>query len=583
MPGKLTVTGDSFYSLEIPDKSEIILGTSSANETRIVKYLRYLQSNLHPICFGYVSCQNGLRVMNIVRKLICDSSQTLNPSFDEHCGRGELPSTGIRSQCCDYNLRAERCSTPISGRHIGKPKPESSSGPEPNLQVLDKSPLKNALKVIESLADEDLSLLQAYLIVYPSQINALLPFRPQYALDFTVSHYSLLQIAILKDNPRAVNLILNFEPDIEIKPSPLLLACHRLDMLGHSFNPEYRRCHGNKLHDIIRNLLEHGANPNTHHRESVGKDKIAFHTPLTCSVHSESIEAVQLLLSHGARPVPDVRKEKQSAKILQQICRTYLGFGLSFLRVLLPRLIENGFDINAYYGDLQLIHIECSSGYYKEKLELLIEHGADINAKDRTGSFTALHLILTVDNQQITETLVEELMSLRADFSIKAKVPGKSVSELPSRLCHLVKEKKSCTGVDMLPNNFPRDMSFYRIDDEEQITAEPAKTADRVPGANKVPPAADQTPSLFWKFVSCLSVATCSRQRRPGWQRDPAPSYALGSVNASCQEQDVSSQHQLFNPDAAISGVFREEPPPSYNSLFGEESEKSFSPSQEKS
>ena len=58
---------------------------------------------------------------------------------------------------------------------------------------------------------------------------------------------------------------------------------------------------------------------------------------------------------------------------------------------------------------------------------------------------------------------------------------------------------------------------------------------------------------------------------------------APGDANASCQEQDVSSRHQLFNPDAAVPGVFREEPPPSYYSLFGEEGETSSSPSQEKS
>ena len=212
------------------------------------------------------------------------------------------------------------------------------------------------------------------------------------------------------------------------------------------------------------------------------------------------------------------QRKRAGENLAANLSNLFLGFGLSLLRVLLPRLIENGFDINAYYGDLQLIHIECSSGYYRKKLELLIEHGADINAKDRTSSFTALHLILTVENQRITAKLVEELMSLRADFSIKGRVPVKCVSELPSRLCRLVKEKKACTGVDMLPNNnFPRDLSFYRIDEEEQITVEPDKAADRVPGANKVS-AADETPSLFWKFVSCLSVATCSRQRRPGRQ-----------------------------------------------------------------
>ena len=510
--------------------------------------------------------------MNIGPNLLRDSSQTPNRNFYEHCGRDKVP--GIRSQCCDYRLRTERGSTPVSDRHVCRAKPESSSGPELKSQALDKSHLTNALRLVESIANNNLSVLESYLNRYPSQIDALQSYTPHYALDRTVSHYSLLQIAILEVNPRAVNLILHFKPEIEKKPSPLLLACHRLHMLANSFNPEYRHRQGRKLHDIIRDLLEHGANPDSYHLESDGKDKIVFHTPLTCSVHSRSIGAVELLLSHGARPMPDVSKEKESAKISQQICRAYLGFDLAFFKVLLLRLIENGFDINAYYGDLQLIHIECSSGYYREKLELLIEHGADINAKDRTGSFTALHLILTVMNQRITAKLVEELISLRADFSIKGRVPVKCVSELPSRLCHLVKNKKACTGVDMLPDNFPRDLSLYRTGEEEQLAVEPAgkNAADRVPGANKVP-AADGTPSLFRKFVSYLSVATCSRQRESGRpQGDPAPSCAIGvsCANASCQEEDVSSRHQ--HPDAVISDAVGE-PPPSYDSLFGEEDE----------
>ena len=503
---------------------------------------------------------------------------SLQSVFCEHCDNKRWSDCFWRS-CCEYHTRLEHtlsgscragyccpvfCKIALCCRDIRKSESDSSKRPELKLQALGKSPLTFYLRAIKSIADNDLSFLKAYLAQYPSYVDALLPYKPSCTYDTSATqHYSLLQIAVMEGNPEAVELILQHNVDLEKKPYPLLIACYQL-FRGIPVNEsEDRECRSKITHDIIAHLLKAGANPNILYTETAGKKLISSHTPLTYCVQSKSKDAVKLLLSHGAKPMPDVGKGKESAKISQQICCAYMGKGVSNANELLPVLIENGLDINAYYGGFQLIHVICGSQFSRTKLRVLINNGADINAKTKSNIYTALHLILITQFKSISLALIDELLTLKADFSVKCKLPAYYEEVFPKSLLHDLKGKRTYTAMDLLPDHLPQDIMFYVND-----------TADKVPAANK-------KPSLIGKFVSYLSGATISKEPdsgEPGRQQYPTPSRSKDGAHASYQEgSDLSSRPHHLNPDAVIPGVFEELPPP-YSSLFPEEDENSLRP-----
>ena len=426
---------------------------------------------------------------------------TLKSIFCEHCDNKRWSGCFWRS-CCEYHTRLQHtlrgscrggsccpvfCKIALCCRDIRKSESDSSKRPELKLQALGKSPLTFYLRAIKSIADNDLSFLKAYLTQFPSYVDALLPYKSSCTYDKSATqHYSLLQIAVLEDNPEAVELILQHNVDLEKKPYPLLIACHQLCRSSPVNGSEARECRSKRIHDIIARLLKAGANPNILYTETNGKKLISSHTPLTYCVQSESKDAVELLLSHGAKPMPDVGKEKESAKISQQICCAYMGKGVSDANEFLPVLIKNGLDINAYYGGSQLIHVICDSQFSLTKLRVLINNGADINAKNKANLFTALHLILISQFESISPEFIDELRTLKADFSVKCKLPVYYYKLFPKSLLHNLRGKKTYTAMDLLPDSLPRDILFYVND-----------TADKVPAANK-------KPSLIGKFVSSL-------------------------------------------------------------------------------
>ena len=438
------------------------------------------------------------------------------------------------SGCCEYHSKRECCLFSRRIRHLNRENDKSADEITPEL---DDSTLTNCSRAVQAVVDNDLPFLKRFLTNCPSHIDASLPFNPKYTYDHAGKNFTLLQIAIMEDNPKAVELILKFHPDTDLKPYPLLLACHRLYKTKFDYFSDSRHCRREKIHDMIGLLLAYGANPNILYYDRSGSDKPR--TPLTYCVLTKSSQAVKMLLDHGAKPLPDIctdnsfahtslaslkrmspylgkkddekatsydlrmvegqLQEQEMIQIAQQIFCAYMSVDGYYVDLYLKMMIEHGLDINAYYGDLKPIHLACIPPSSIKDVKVLLEHGADINVQDKNGEFTALHQLLVSNSEYISPDFVQELLSFGADFYIEGRIPVKNSNIMPPSIRHIFKARhplifekgRSYTALELLPPEFPRDIFFCEPKPKQKI-AKPLNaghnTAEKVPGADKKPP-----------------------------------------------------------------------------------------------
>ena len=528
--------------------------------------------------------------------------------FCQLCGM-DGPEEYLIPECCNYHLKKYICLHDRSISHHTPDIDKSTKIPE-----LDISIVKNCSRAVQAIVDNDLSFLTSFLARYPSHVDASLPYDPKYTYDHKGKNFTLLQIAIIEDNPEAVELILQFQPDTSKKPYPLLLACHRLYKVQNDYFSDTKSCDSEKLHDIIGLLLAHGANPNVLYYDRYAPEKPL--TPLTCCILIQSTHAVKMLLDHGAKPLPDVPtdnssasastvflneilphpdklveekatgydlhlsdgqlQEQQMAEIVLQIFCTYLSVKEYYVDIYLKMLIKHGLDINAYYGDLKPIHFVCIPPSSLKAVKVLLEHGVNINDQNKNGEFTALHQLLVSKSEYMTPEFVEELLSFGADFYIKGRIPVENSSLIPRRLRDIFKSSnplvftkgQSYTALELLPQDFPRDILFCESKQKQKMAkplSGPHNTADKAPATDKKPPLPPET--------------------TPGATSIGHPNYGLPSQlqypapSCPAYDSDVDSHPPPFNPYMDYS---RDDLPPSYASLYlNNESPKQESPKQE--
>lgn len=146
---------------------------------------------------------------------------------------------------------------------------------------------------------------------------------------------------------------------------------------------------------LVETLIQYNADVNR--REANGESAFAF--AAICALDSRgNMKTVDLLLRHGARVVLE---ESSGHRLIHQVAASKQGYEI------LQMLLDAGEDINArdsrdadYATPLM-----WAAMYSPSCIRLLLERGADVNAKDRNGE-TAWHWALSSGKPECIHLLI---------------------------------------------------------------------------------------------------------------------------------------------------------------------------------
>ena len=255
-----------------------------------------------------------------------NTKQNKNSSGNQPSTSSEATSTSTSSNPAEYTFEySENCPYCQNQKSEKKVDTDSRFNQRPLLNRDDQFDKKNIISAIE---ENNVLDVKNYLNEFPDRIKK--PVR----FEYSEAEASLLEVAIMKRKPEVVELLLEKGADVNQADNPILLACRPIDRLE------------NKDLEIIHHLLRFGANPNAYQEEPW------LETALLLCVTSDSEEAFNLLLTHGANPNPlqSLNDDNQL-----EMCKFYFkNKKFRFLEMLL----KHGFDLNrCYKGGVYPLHI----------------------------------------------------------------------------------------------------------------------------------------------------------------------------------------------------------------------------------
>ena len=186
--------------------------------------------------------------------------------------------------------------------------------------------------------------------------------------------------------------------------------------------------------DIITTLLNAGANPN---KKGFNDLPPLTHLLINYDNHStDTIELVKNLLNNGADPNLAIRNPNP----------TFDGYTALFVAITTPNpnpelvklLLEKGANPNASFRGTNILMNIVSNQSNVEILNLMIKHGADINARDPNG---LTPLMYSTYNKEKPELMITELLNNGANPQLTDN-KGHNASDYITNCLNLSSEQK---------------------------------------------------------------------------------------------------------------------------------------------
>ena len=318
----------------------------------------------------------------------------------------------------------------------------------------------------------------------------------------------------------------------------------------------------------VKLLLERGANATERNNAGV--------SPIISGAASGELETVRLLLDAGAKADDFPKSNDPRATDLPAGLRTPLMWAAHHNDVRMVRLLlDHGADPNqsTYFGN-PLSHACWNDGF--EAAELLIDRGANVNARDAVADFTPLHW--AAGNETLHPHLVKLLLGSGADPNAAGGEPVGAFGLVP-QTPRLIAEKRGRTAiVDALvaagakdqpppePIATPKRALPVELNDSTIITsAEKALAALQTTAA--------KSREAVLRHASKQNCVTCHQQSLPMAAVGKARNRSIRFDQDAAREQInllLNSGNRYDNPELVVQTVFRPDPALSFGyRLFG--------------